>query len=85
MANRRKPDRTDDRLSQVRSAAGHKGLSSRWGQKRRPPHRRICVDPAAAEALATVRERDRRQVATTGVFAAVRKYHARKGSSSPRA
>lgn len=84
MEHRRKPER-DDRLSQVRSAAGHKGLSSRWGQKRRPPHRRICVDPAAAEALATVRERDRRQVATTGVLAAVRKYHARKGSPRPRA
>lgn len=78
MERSRRPER-DDRLSQVRSAAGHKGLSSRWGEKRRPPHKRICVDPAAAEALATVREKDRRQVATTGVLSAVRKYHARRG------
>lgn len=53
--------------------AALRGLKSRWGD-RRMPSRQIRIDAAAAEMLAQIPERDRRDVASRGVIAAVANY-----------
>ena len=57
-------------LSEIRSAAGKKGLAARWAG-RVGPSRRVRVDAAAAAALDTLPEVDRRRVATAAILSAV--------------
>lgn len=56
-----------------RAAAGRAGAVARWGD-RRTPSRQIRIDAAAAEMLAQIAERDRRDVASRGVIAAATNY-----------
>lgn len=64
-------------ISQKRHDAAQRAMFSRWGAKR-SPSRTIRIDATAAAALATVPEKDRRDVATRGVLESVRNYHAKK-------
>lgn len=64
-------------ISQKRHDAAQRAMFSRWGAKR-GPSRTIRIDATAAAALATVPEKDRRDVATRGVLESVRDYHAEK-------
>ena len=60
-------------LSTVRRAAGAAGRAARWGDPR-GHSRQIRVSDEAAEALASVPERYRREVASAAVIAAAERF-----------
>lgn len=62
-------------LHAARADAGRKGATSRWGG--RGSSKTVRVDADAADALATVPERDRRRVASDAIRAGVAGYRAR--------
>ena len=61
-------------LHASRAEAGRKGAKSRWGG--RGSSKTVRVDADAADALATVPERDRRRVASDASRACVAEYRA---------